>query len=188
LPQGEKADILMLGALGELLAYIFIRDLDPCNCIYHKLTPDSPEMPRHGVDLLAVKLGDKEMDDEVRVLEAKATGSTIANACSEIVDWFNVRLASRINLMIESAKTEWRTSYPEAVWRRAVRALSKFQMEVGKSIFIGSIAHETTNPPTEDVVRKFDRVKRAPEKKCIVLFSVTRINDAANEVFKGCLN
>src|SRR5437016_3201981 len=115
LPQGEHADNLKLGALGELLAYVFVRDLDSCNCIYHKLTPDSPEMPRHGVDLLAVKFGEDGASDEVRVLEAKATGSTIANACNEIVDWFNVKLASRINLMIESAKTDWRASYPETV-------------------------------------------------------------------------
>ncbi len=182
-PSGKTADLIRVGYIGELLAFLFSRDLDKAECIYHKLLPDSPRMARHGVDLLAVRLGPSPDNDVVQLWEAKGTAKRIPNARDEIIDWFNVKLASRVDMMIESAKREWRKNYPPSVWRRAVRALCRFQIGRGNYLLVGSVACDPQFQPSEEELTEFQSIRGPPSSKRIVVFSMSEIRRAAEEVF-----
>jgi hypothetical protein len=176
----------IIGVLGEILAFLYTRDISCCDCIHHKLVPDAIMAFRHGMDLLAVKFSQSYIDDEVHFIEAKATTSRFSAQRDEVIEWFNITLTSKANTMIDQAKRSWRGNYPEDKFKRASRALCRFQIyveEIAKSPahYIGSILINNDQEPTENEILGFNKIQYP--KKQLIIIKAPCIVDLSKEIF-----
>lgn len=175
-----------MGVLGEIFAYLYARDVACYDCLHHKLVPDSIKTFRHGMDLLGVKFREEELD-EVHFIEAKATSGIITSPRDDIVRWFRDELATKANTMIDQAKREWRNRYPDYVFLRAKKALSRFQVNLGElshtsSRMLGSILIDHAQSPTDQEVLGFSRLN-FPSKQ-LVIIKVPSMERLSVEVFE----
>lgn len=175
-----------IGVLGEVLAFLYARDVANYDCIHHKLVPDSLMTFRHGMDLLAVKFNHRDIEDEVHFIEAKATTARINSQRDEVIKWFNTELAIKANTMIDQAKRNWRKMYPDDKFKRASRALCRFQIyanEISKSPshYIGSIVVDVNQEPTDNEVLGFKSLQYA--KKQLVIIKAPCMVDLSREIF-----
>jgi hypothetical protein len=184
-PNGANASELRLGGLGELLAYLIATDLEQHDCIYHKLTPDTPNAARHGVDLLTIRFGPSSDNDEVHWWEAKGTKVSFSSQRDSIVYWFNEQMNSRLSTTVEAAKKEWVQKYDRPKWERAAKALNMYLLKVCRYKYVGTIAFDSSIIPSGGAIEGFSRVNGPPESKQLVLFPLANIEKLAEEVYTG---
>lgn len=171
-----------LGTMGELMAFLYSTDLKS-DCVFHKIVPDNPGVHRHGMDLLTIKFDDRT-DDMVHFWEAKGTLDNFSGQCRDIVDWFSGPGSySRISMVIEAAKIHWSEIYPAEKFRRASRALSRFQAEVNNFLYIGCVTYESSARPSDSNIAIFDKVSVGKGNKQLVLIGTKELKKVVEEVY-----
>jgi hypothetical protein len=184
LPSGENAHELRLGGMGELLAYLVANDALRHDCIYHKLVPDTRNAARHGVDLLTVRFGRNNEEDEVHWWEAKGTESSIPGQRDKIIEWFNSILVERVSTTIEAAKKEWLLRYGKDSCLRATTALSRFLLSASRYKYVGFLVFDQSHEPSDGILEPFSQISCPPENKLVVLFPLPELGRLVDEAFK----
>ena len=174
---------LKLGLFGELILFLYFREIMNGVFFYHKLIPDNVKTPRHGLDLLVVKFGETEHDDVVCFCEAKGTLSSIYDQTAKIVKWFNQESKTYLTTAIEAARIEWaRSSVERRLVVRALAALAKYETYCTNYQFVGSVAHDEGLQISNNQMKKFDEIGVTRDNKCFILFSIEKFQELMNEV------
>lgn len=173
-----------MGFLAEIISYLYERDIEKANCIFSKIIPDNPAMPRHGMDLLSIHFSEDEKKDIIYFWEVKSTINNFSDRCKEIVEWFNKDSESHLTMMIEAAKLDWKDKLSKKEFVRASSVLSKFLFAKSNYIYSGSIAFESTNFPTPEKIRKFHEITVPKENKRLMLFNIKNFQCIIDEVYE----
>jgi hypothetical protein len=174
---------LKLGLFGELILFLYFREIINGTFFYHKLIPDNVKTPRHGLDLLVIKFGETEHDDMVYFCEAKGTLSSIYDQTAKIVKWFNQESKTYLTSAIEAARIEWtRSSAERGLIVRALAALAKYETYCTNYQFAGSIAHDKTVKINDNQLSKFSEINVSNNNKCFILFSIEKFQELMNKV------
>lgn len=173
-----------MGLIGEVFSFLYSRDVQKTDCLFHKLIPDNPNSTRPGLDLLAVQFGESSEDDEVHFWESKCTVTNFDGQRYKIVKWFNDEQGHiYLSNVIESARIHWEKSYPEDKFKRANIALAKFQANLKNFKFIGSIVYDTITTPSDESIAKFDKIEVEKTNKNLVLFKTEELEEIVNQVY-----
>lgn len=171
-----------IGFVGEILAYLYARDIQRADCIYHKLILDNPNSFRQGLDLMTIIFKDNPDEDEVHFWEAKGTDTNFDGQRTKIVHWFNNDRDRPINMAIEAAKIQWKYRY-SSLHKRAASALTRYQTGRNSFRYIGSIACDLSIAPSREAIRKFNSVNVDVSNKHFIIFKTERLLEVVNSVY-----
>jgi hypothetical protein len=171
-----------VGFVGEILAYLYARDIQNANCLYHKLILDNPNSFRQGLDLMTIIFKDNPDEDEIHFWEAKGTDANFGGQRTKIVHWFNNDRDTPINMAIEAAKFQWKHEYP-SFYKRATSALTRYQAGQNSFCFIGSIACDLSIVPSSEAIRKFGDINVDVNNKRFVIFKTEKLLEVVNSVY-----
>lgn len=172
-----------MGFLGETISYLYVRDIKTADCIFSKIIPDNPHMPRHGMDLVSINFGKEDSKDVVYFWEVKSTIENFDDRCKEIVDWFNRDSESHLTMVIEAAKLDWKDKLSKENFTRASSVLAKFLFAKTNYEYSGSIIFDSANVPNDRQIRKFDEVVVPKENKRLVLFKIEDFESIMDGVY-----
>jgi hypothetical protein len=171
-----------IGFVGEIFAYVYARDIQKADCLYHKLIPDNPNSFRQGLDLLTIIFKENPEDDEVHFWEAKGTDTNFDGQRNKIVSWFNSDRDSHITMAIDAAKMQWKSEYP-VLYRRAAKALARYQGGQNSFQYVGSIVCDLSIIPTNNAIKKFNDIKVDVNNKHFIIFKTEKLLEVVNSVY-----
>jgi len=178
----EKDIDKKIGYVGELFSFLYARDIQKADCLYHKLVLDNPKSFRHGLDLLTVIFNSEPDKDQVYFWEIKGTQRNFDAQRNNIVTWFNQPGDKHLTMAIEAAKMQWKNEYPES-YERAIRALARFQIQVNNFRYVGSIIIDQNLKPTNDAIRKFTKINTNKNNKHFIILKTEKLLERVDMVY-----
>jgi len=181
--RGLEEDIdKKIGYVGELFSYLYARDIQKADCLYHKLILDNPKSFRQGLDLLTVIFDSNPDKDQVHFWEIKGTQKNFDGQRNSIISWFNQPGDKHLTMAIESAKMQWKNEYPE-LYERAIKALARFQMQENNFRYVGSITIDQNLKPTNDAIRKFHKINANRNNKHFIILKTEKLLERVEMVY-----
>jgi len=181
--RGLEKDIdKKIGYVGELFSYLYARDIQKADCLYHKLILDNPKSFRHGLDLLTVIFDSDSDKDQVHFWEIKGTQKNFDTQRNNIITWFNQPGDKHLTMAIESAKMQWKNEYPK-VYERAIKVLSRFQIQENNFRYVGSITIDQNLKPTDDAIRKFKKINANKNNKHFIILKTEKLLERIEMVY-----
>jgi len=178
----EKDIDKKIGYVGELLSYLYARDIQKADCLYHKLILDNPKSFRQGLDLLTVIFDGDPAKDQVHFWEIKGTQKNFDAQRNNIVTWFNQPGDTHLTMAIEAAKMQWKNEYP-TLYERAVKALARFQIKENNFRYVGSITIDHNLKPTDDAIRKFKKINADKNNKHFIILKTEKLLECVEKVY-----
>lgn len=181
--RGLEEDIdKKIGYVGELFSYLFARDIQKADCLYHKLILDNPKSFRQGLDLLTVIFDSNPDKDQVHFWEIKGTQKNFDAQRNNIVMWFNQSGDKHLTMAIEAAKMQWKNEYPK-LYERAVKTLARFQIQENNFRYVGSIIIDHKLKPTYDAIKKFNKINANKNNKHLIILKTEKLSEYVEMVY-----
>lgn len=171
-----------IGYVGELFSYLYARDIQKADCLYHKLILDNPKSFRQGLDLLTVIFDSDPDKDQVHFWEIKGTQKNFDAQRNNIITWFNQPGDKHLTMAIEAAKMQWKNEYPK-LYERAIKALARFQIQENNFRYVGSITIDHNLKPTDNAIRKFNNINADKNNKHFIILKTEKLLERVEMVY-----
>ena len=77
---------------------------------------------------------------------------------------------------------QWKNEYPK-VYERAIKALSRFQIQENNFRYVGSITIDQNLKPTDDAIRKFKKINANKNNKHLIILKTEKLLERIEMVY-----